>query len=127
MAKRHVVVGGGPAGIFAIETIRDLAPKDDITLISDEPAYSRMVLPYYIAKQIPEKHVYTADDAYYDALKVERHIGARVTALARPNEVLVSSTVKDLVAGSGLRFQDRGVHSLRGVPGEWRLFVAAEG
>jgi len=51
------------------------------------------------------------------------HIGARVTALAAPDEVLVSSTVRDLVAGSGLRFQDRGVHALRGVPGEWRLFA----
>lgn len=51
------------------------------------------------------------------------HIGARVTALAEPDEVLVSSTVKDLVAGSGLRFQDRGVHALRGVPGELRLFA----
>ena len=52
------------------------------------------------------------------------HIGARVAALSAPDEVLVSSTVKDLVAGSGLRFFDRGVHSLRGVPGEWRLFAA---
>ena len=51
------------------------------------------------------------------------HIGARVATLAKPDEILVSSTVKDLVAGSGLRFQDRGVHSLRGVPGEWRLFA----
>jgi class 3 adenylate cyclase len=51
------------------------------------------------------------------------HIGARVAALAKPDEILVSSTVKDLVAGSGLRFQDRGVHSLRGVPGQWRLFA----
>jgi class 3 adenylate cyclase len=51
------------------------------------------------------------------------HIGARVMATAAPAEVLVSSTVKDLVAGSGLRFVDRGVHSLQGVPGEWRLFA----
>jgi pimeloyl-ACP methyl ester carboxylesterase len=51
------------------------------------------------------------------------HIGARVAAQAGPGEVIVSSTVKDLVAGSGLGFQDRGVHNLRGVPGEWRLFV----
>jgi class 3 adenylate cyclase len=51
------------------------------------------------------------------------HIGARVRALADPGEVLVSSTVKDLVAGSGLRFVDRGVHALKGVPGEWRLFA----
>ena len=49
------------------------------------------------------------------------HIGARVAAGAAPGEVLVSSTVKDLVAGSGLRFADRGAHTLHGVPGEWRL------
>jgi class 3 adenylate cyclase len=53
------------------------------------------------------------------------HIGARVVALAGPGEVLVSSTVKDLVAGSGLRFEDRGTHELRGVPEEWRLFALA--
>lgn len=53
------------------------------------------------------------------------HIGARVAAEARPGEVLVSSTVKDLVAGSGLRFQDRGMHALKGIPGEWRLYAVA--
>jgi class 3 adenylate cyclase len=52
------------------------------------------------------------------------HIGARVMSLARPNEVLVSSTVKDLVAGSGLRFESRGLHALKGVEGEWNLFAA---
>jgi class 3 adenylate cyclase len=52
------------------------------------------------------------------------HIGARVAALAGTSEVLVSSTVKDLVAGSGLRFGDRGSHSLKGIPGEWRIFTA---
>jgi len=51
------------------------------------------------------------------------HIGARVASTAAPDEVLVSSTVKDLVAGSGLQFVDRGAHYLKGVPGEWRLFV----
>jgi class 3 adenylate cyclase len=50
------------------------------------------------------------------------HIGARVAALAHPGEVLVSSTVKDLVAGSGIGFADRGSHELKGVPGEWRLY-----
>ena len=50
------------------------------------------------------------------------HIAARVSGLAGPGEVLVSSTVKDLVAGSGLRFADRGTHTLKGVPDEWRLF-----
>jgi class 3 adenylate cyclase len=51
------------------------------------------------------------------------HIGARVASLAAPGEVLVSSTVKDLVAGSGLEFEERGTHQLRGVPGEWRLLA----
>jgi class 3 adenylate cyclase len=54
------------------------------------------------------------------------HTGARVAAQAQPGEVLVSSTVKDLVAGSGIRFADRGVRELAGVPGEWHLF-AVEG
>jgi class 3 adenylate cyclase len=53
------------------------------------------------------------------------HIGARVAGLARPGEVLVSSTVKDLVVGSGLVFADRGNHSLKGAPGEWRLYAVA--
>ena len=51
-------------------------------------------------------------------------IGARVGAIAAPSEILVSSTVKDLVVGSGLRFNDHGVHELKGVPGEWHLYVA---
>jgi class 3 adenylate cyclase len=49
------------------------------------------------------------------------HIGARVAALAGPSEVLVSSTVRDIVTGSRHRFADRGEHALRGVPGHWRL------
>ena len=49
-----------------------------------------------------------------------------MSATAGPGEVLVSSTVKDLVAGSGIEFADRGQHELKGVPGEWRLF-AVEG
>ena len=52
------------------------------------------------------------------------HIGARVAATARASEVLVSSTVKDLVAGSGIGFTDRGIHELKGIPGEWHLFAA---
>jgi pimeloyl-ACP methyl ester carboxylesterase/class 3 adenylate cyclase len=52
-------------------------------------------------------------------------IGARIGALAAPGEVLVSSTVKDLVVGSGLSFADRGVHPLKGVPDEWRLYALA--
>jgi class 3 adenylate cyclase len=53
------------------------------------------------------------------------HTGARVASLAGPGEVLVSSTVKDLVAGSGIEFDDRGAAELKGIPGEWRLFAVA--
>jgi class 3 adenylate cyclase len=53
------------------------------------------------------------------------HIGARVSALAGPNEVLVSSRLRDLVIGSGLEFEDGGAHELKGVPGQWRLFAVA--
>ena len=54
------------------------------------------------------------------------HIGARIGAFAEGNEILVSSTVRDIVAGSGLRFIDRGLHSLKGVDGEWRLYAVEE-
>jgi class 3 adenylate cyclase len=53
------------------------------------------------------------------------HIGARIVAEAQPGEVLASSTVRDLVVGSGLTFRDRGNRPLKGVDGEWRLFAAA--
>ena len=53
------------------------------------------------------------------------HIGARVSALAGSNDVLVSSTLRDLVIGSGLEFEERGAHELKGVPGEWHLFAVA--
>ena len=53
------------------------------------------------------------------------HTGARVASLARPEEVLVSSTVKDLVAGSEILFEDRGSHELKGIPGRWRLYAVS--
>jgi len=52
------------------------------------------------------------------------NIGARIGGLAGSSEVLVSQTVKDLVAGSGLRFEERGEHTLKGVPGSWRVFAS---
>jgi class 3 adenylate cyclase len=55
------------------------------------------------------------------------HIGARVCALAGPSDVLVSNTLRDLVIGSGLEFEDRGAHGLKGVPGEWHLFAVVSG
>jgi class 3 adenylate cyclase len=55
------------------------------------------------------------------------HIGSRVMDLAGAGEVLVSSTVKDIMAGGGIRFEDRGMHALKGVPDEWHLFRASDG
>jgi class 3 adenylate cyclase len=60
-----------------------------------------------------------------DVRGIAVHTGARVAGLAGPGEVLTSSTVKDLVAGSGLQFEDRGSHELKGVPGEWRLYAVS--
>jgi len=54
------------------------------------------------------------------------NVGARVSAAAKQGEVLVSGTVKDLVAGSGIEFEDRGAHELKGVPGEWRLYSVVD-
>jgi class 3 adenylate cyclase len=51
------------------------------------------------------------------------HIGARIAALAEPDEVLVSRTVTDLVAGSGIQFHDRGEHELKGIPRTWQLYA----
>lgn len=59
----------------------------------------------------------------HDVGGIAVHIGARVASLAGAGEVLVSSTVKDLVAGSGLRFGDRGIQNLKGVPGEWHIYA----
>jgi class 3 adenylate cyclase len=58
-----------------------------------------------------------------DIVGIAVHVGARVAALAGASEVWVSSTVKDLVAGSGLVFEDRGMHTLKGIPDEWHLYA----
>jgi class 3 adenylate cyclase len=60
-----------------------------------------------------------------DLAGIAVHIGARVGSAADPGEVLVSQTVRDLVVGSGIEFEDRGAQTLKGVPGEWRLFAVA--
>jgi class 3 adenylate cyclase len=60
-----------------------------------------------------------------DVAGIAVHIGQRVAAHARPNEVLVSRTVADLLAGSDIVFRDQGEHELKGVPGTWHLFEVA--
>lgn len=60
-----------------------------------------------------------------DVAGVAVHVAARVSSAAGPDEVLVSATVKELVAGSGLEFEDRGTRDLKGVPGPWHLYATA--
>jgi class 3 adenylate cyclase len=64
-----------------------------------------------------------AQGAYPLTAGIAVHIGARVAALAGADDVLVSCTLKDLVAGSEIEFEDPGAHGLKGVPGEWELFA----
>ena len=81
---RHLIIGGGPAAINAVETIRDIdSDASSITLVCDEPAYSRMVLPYYLADRIPRQQVFTGDDAYFDRLKVDRVFGSQAERVQR--------------------------------------------
>jgi len=78
----HVIIGGGPAATNAIETIREFdGGRSVITLICDEPAHSRMALPYWLAGQITEAHTHSGDAAYFKRLKVATRFGARVAAI----------------------------------------------
>ena len=78
----HVIIGGGPAATNAIETIRAFdGGRSVITLICDEPAHSRMALPYWLAGSIPEAHTHTGDAAYFTRLNVTTRFGARVVAI----------------------------------------------
>jgi NAD(P)H-nitrite reductase large subunit len=78
----HVIIGGGPAATNAIETIREFdGGRSAITLVSDEPAHSRMALPYWLAGSIPETHTHTGDAAYFTRLNVATRFGARVAAI----------------------------------------------
>ena len=79
--KRHVIIGAGPAGLRATETIRSYEPKSSVTLIGDEPAYSRMVIPYYLAGDIEETAVLTGDLSYFSTLKVDTMFGRKVTSI----------------------------------------------
>jgi class 3 adenylate cyclase len=70
-------------------------------------------------------HTGEIEQAGNDVHGIAVHIGARVAAAAGAGETLVSSTVRDIVAGAGIVFADRGLHALKGVPGEWRLYAAS--
>ena len=84
----HVIIGAGPAGINAIETIRQFDRDSSITLVSDERPYARMALPYFLANEIPEEHLSTASEAYFDNLRVDRRVGSRATRVDTTARVL---------------------------------------
>ena len=78
----HVIIGGGPAATNAVETIRQFdGGRADITLVCDEPAHSRMALPYWLAGDIGEGQTRTGDAAYFTRLKVATRFGVRATAI----------------------------------------------
>jgi NAD(P)H-nitrite reductase large subunit len=82
MATRHLIIGGGTAGMNAMRTIREEEREpSEITLVTAERPYSRMVLPYYLDKTIAESHVFTATAAQLAQWKVKAHIGRRATGL----------------------------------------------
>ena len=97
----HVIIGGGPVGTNAIETIRQFDNgASQITLVCDEPAHSRMALPYWLSGQFPKEHTYTADDASLQALGVDAKIGVRAAGVD-PNAKTVA-----LSDGSSLSFDN---------------------
>ena len=81
MSTHHVILGAGPAGLNALETLRALDADAKLTLVCDEPPYSRMVLPYYLVGNIEEPAVHTSDEAWFAELGVETRLGVRATGL----------------------------------------------
>ena len=95
MAKRHVIIGGGPAGMYALETIREHDQEASITLISDEPPYARMALPYYLCGEIPEAHLFYGDENYFEKMRVETVFGKRVQSLnPKANQLTLDNGTK---------------------------------
>ncbi|HKC83356.1 MAG TPA: FAD-dependent oxidoreductase, partial [bacterium] len=82
MARRHLIIGGGTAGMNAIRTIREEeSERSEITLVSAEKPYSRMVLPYYLDRSIAESHVFTATAAVLAEWGAKTHLGRRAANL----------------------------------------------
>lgn len=94
--QRHVIVGAGPAGLNAAEVIRSLDRAAKITLVSDEPAYSRMALPYFLSGQIERDHLLTGGEGSFSHLGVELRLGAGAEALHPEKHTLRLSNGQDL-------------------------------
>jgi NAD(P)H-nitrite reductase large subunit len=101
MPARHLIIGGGTAGMNAMRTIREEeTERSEITLVSAEKPYSRMVLPYYLDRSIAESHVYTATGAVLAGWGVKTHLGRRVARLD------AAARVCTLDDGTALEYDD---------------------
>jgi len=101
MVRRHLIIGGGTAGINAIRTLREEeSEKSEITLVSAEKPYSRMVLPYYLDRSIAESHVYTATARVLADWGVKPHLGRKAAALD------VKASVCTLDDGTKVEYDD---------------------
>src|SRR5262245_41011196 len=101
MSPRHLIVGGGTAGLDCIRTIREEeSSASEITLVAAERPYSRMVLPYYLGQSIAESHVYTATPASLAAWQVKAMLERRAAGLDAGRQTL---TLDD---GATLEFDD---------------------
>ncbi|MFQ5880298.1 MAG: NAD(P)/FAD-dependent oxidoreductase [Dehalococcoidia bacterium] len=96
----HVIVGGGPAGVTAVETIRHFDPDGaSVLLVAGEPPYARMVLPYYLAGDVDEERLYSGDAAYFRQRGVDVLFGRRAVALEPQRQRLL------LDDGTTVRYQ----------------------
>ena len=131
---RQIIIGGGPAATNAIETIRQFDADATITLISDEPAHSRMALPYWLAGQIPREQTHTGDADYFKRLKVETKFGQRVASIDRAAKSVTTDAGEtldydNLLLATGSRPLDLPVDgaNLPGVTPKWSLAHVEKG
>lgn len=128
MSQHHVIIGGGPAATNAMETIRRYDTAANITLISDEPAHSRMALPYWLADNIPREQTHTGNEDYFAKLNVQARIGERVSKIDPSNRQLQLAsddtlTFDRLLLATGSRPMELPIpgHDLPGVHHLWTL------
>lgn len=124
----QIIIGGGPAATNAIETIRQFDSETSITLISDEPAHSRMALPYWLAGQIPREQTHTGNGDYFQRLGVTTRFGERVAAIDAAAKSVTTDggetlTYDNLLIATGSRPMDLPVAGadLPGVTPKWSL------
>jgi NAD(P)H-nitrite reductase large subunit len=129
MQRHHVIVGGGPAATNAVETIRLVETElSRVTLISDEPAHSRMAIPYWIAGSIPREQTQTGDADYFRNLKVDTKFGQRVLRVDPSSKTVMfsngqSMSFDNLLIATGSRPQTLPIPGadLPGVQPLWTL------